>query len=473
MRHFLSSLLLGLTATVAGCAGGDESEGGGRIDEACNAGERRCGVGGAQICLEDGTWSRPRACDANTTCQGGLCVAGCNGCTPGEARCAPEGVQECVAGDGGCGVWMAPEACLGGTICQNGTCGAAPADQPVCAPGETRCAGPGGLVRCADGVFGPTEPCPGGQVCSDGACVAEGSCFDACPEGTVRCLGAPQSQICTRGASGCLEWSAPVDCGAGRRCTEGVGCGDSCQDECGPGDSRCVDGGRQECVAGPDGCQVWGAIQSCDRTQQCTNGQCVGSCQDACMRDQRRCVNGTTVEYCTLVAGCYQWGGAQPCAGGSVCQNGDCFGCSPGSTEDRPCAGGCGGTESRTCQADGSWGAWSGCAGAGGACMPGETRACERCGTQRCTDQCQWGACEGQGVCSPGERGDCNECGFRICDNSCNWPACGNGDGTDWRNCNDCGWQFCCPDGDWCPCAARFPERCGAGESCLEPGVCQ
>lgn len=83
-------------------------------------------------------------------------------------------------------------------------------------------------------------------------------------------------------------------------------------------------------------------------------------------------------------------------------------GCTPGTTEDRPC-GNCG-TETRTCAAGGTWGDFGPCTGEG-ECAPGdvEGRPCEGGAEQRtCETTCTWsayGPCEGG--CASGETEPC------------------------------------------------------------------
>jgi len=76
------------------------------------------------------------------------------------------------------------------------------------------------------------------------------------------------------------------------------------------------------------------------------------------------------------------------CEGAPECIDGRCgtpappTECTPGDPEMRAC-GRCG-TESRTCDGDGSWGAWNACAGEG-ECTPGESD-----GLGRCSATCTW-----------------------------------------------------------------------------------
>ena len=76
--------------------------------------------------------------------------------------------------------------------------------------------------------------------------------------------------------------------------------------------------------------------------------------------------------------------------GQTSCQQCDC---TPGDAESRACTGSCAADETRTCDADCTWGAWSGCAG-GGECVAMTHQNCGVCGFQQCTDTCVWGPCD-------------------------------------------------------------------------------
>jgi hypothetical protein len=142
-------------------------------------------------------------------------------------------------------------------------------------------------------------------------------------------------------------------------------------------------------------------------------------------------------------------------------------GCAPGVTDDRGC-GNCG-VESRTCQGDGTWGAFEPCAGEG-ECSPGdmEGRPCDGGAEQRtCEVTCLWGAygdceggcasgetepcyggpadTEGVGVCTGGTRtctdsvwGDCEGAvlpGYELCSDGLDNDCDGTVDGDD-TNCS-------------------------------------
>ncbi len=484
---------------VIGCAKGD-------TETECLAGQRRCVEGAAQRCTDDGRWTLPQSCPEGSECRTGACVSACgDACLPGVSRCAPEGVQTCTAAEeDGCGVWGPPVPCEGGTVCQSGAC---LDDCAVgCNVGDGRCLGAYAFTTCtADGQcpgWADSNGCPDGEECSGGRCVFEGACSDQCREGELACFDGTNVQRCVRLETGCLDWAEPEACAEGAVCRPGQGCAVACADECGEGETRCFERGRQACVRGPAGCFVWGAVEACEAGTTCAAGDCVESCVDVCELGARRCTaDAASVETCVREGGCTAWGAPLACNAGTACVGkGDCGVCTPGDREERTC-GFCG-NEARTCGGDGQWGDFGECGGqgecragaeeacgncgvrrcgddcrwgpceGGGECRPGESRGCGNCGTQRCNDSCRWGGCDGQGVCAPGSSGACGECGMRSCNGSCQWEGCNNGDGRLFRDCNACGWQFCCPNGNWCNCAAHYPSRCG-GRACVGSGQCQ
>lgn len=473
LRPVRATAPLLLLVGLAGCATGDADPL--RLDDGrpCEPGERRCVARATQTCGPDGLWGVPQGCRSGEGCAEGVCALACQGCTVGEQRCAPEGLQRCVAAEGGCGAWSPPEACGEGGRCIEGVC---VTDCPAaCEPGSRRCLGADAYNICVGGAcpeWAPAEQCPPGEVCSGGLCADPGACTDQCQDGARGCLDAETEVRCVQvDPAACLDWGEPTTCPERTRCRAGSGCVEACVDEgCVAGSWRCTDGGRQRCVVVEPGCHLWGAIEACVGGTTCEDGACVeAACEDTCLEGQRRCGEGG-VETCVRDADCTLWSDAVACPGDTQCAGaGECGVCAPDATESRPC-GNCG-TQTRTCGADGQWGEWSACEG-GGACQPGARDACGNCGTRTCTAECTWGACQGAGPCAPGQTGDCGQCGMRTCNGQCQWGGCNNGDGTTWRRCNQCGWQFCCPNGDWCNCAAHFPDACG-GAQCVGAGTCQ
>lgn len=464
------------TAPDDGAAGA----GGGGAE--CAPGERRCMGETAQVCTGAGFWSLPQNCGGGT-CMDGNCVQSCvEACTPGTARCAPEGLQRCETGPDGCGVWTAPSPCPDPQRCVEGQC-AEEGCQADCSPGARRCVGPTAYTECAGEEcprWQPATDCGEGETCSGGQCVGEGGCEDQCGAGSVVCLDDTQFQRCRPQASGCLDFDPAEMCPPGRRCVLGDGCVDVCDEPaCDLGEVRCFMGGQQTCVEDESGCVVWGAIINCPDGGQCRAGQCEAVCIPACSAGERRCTEGG-VQYCERIDDCEAWGRVEGCPEGTECRgNGDCGECMDGEEESRAC-GQCG-IQNRRCNG-GSWGNWGLC-GNEGVCEAGAVEACgDRCGTRTCTAQCEWSPCQNEGECVAGEESDpgtCGQCGWRVCNAQCQWSQECQRSGADWQRCNDCGWQFCCPDADWCPCAANPGDFGGVcedqGQRCIagSDGVCQ
>lgn len=169
----------------------------------CQPGARRCGAGGAEVCLDDGSGYRQISCAAGASCVAGECVE----CTVGQRRCSVDNrsVEECTrlpredlsagyvpAGDNFDGTCVT-QACEQGP--QGPQCRA-----PACLPGALRCAssttqevcsttGAWTSVACASQPnMGPTAEC------------INGACVDECGE-AVR----------ARSYFGCEYWSAITD----------------------------------------------------------------------------------------------------------------------------------------------------------------------------------------------------------------------------------------------------------------------
>ena len=274
---------------------------------------------------------------------------------------------------------------------------------------ERTCAGEcgSGVERCTDGVWSACDA-PVSCDCEAGAAPRVVSCA----------MCGQQRQICVGG-----RWVDDGACTAGS-CTPGAretgaACGNcgvqsrECQADCTWGAWMCA--GEGECAAG--------SVEP--ETQRC------GLCGTGTQSRMRSC--------------------GMDCRWGSVTPWGACGGdsveCMPGASEtDTQSCGNCGtGTQSRTrtCIATScTWGPWSAfgeCAG-GGACAPGETRACsngDSCGVERCSASCGWGGCE------PRDAGGC----LRI------RPGTSGPAGNNYRCCSltasDQGWQFCLPSCAW------------------------
>lgn len=103
-------------------------------------------------------------------------------------------------------------------------------------------------------------------------------------------------------------------------------------------------------------------------------------------------------------------------------------------TADKTVSRSCGmcGKQEAICEQVGSklqWSEYGPCSGEAGICTPGSTQACGNCGTQTCSNSCNWGGCTGQPAssCSPGAvqytTAGCPGGGYknRTCSLTCGW----------------------------------------------------
>ena len=149
--------------------------------------------------------------------------------------------------------------------------------------------------------------------------------------------------------------------------------------------------------------------------------------------------------------------------------------CTPGETQSQSC-GNCG-SETRTCQQDGTWPSeWGVCTGEG-ECALGSigTRSCGDCGYEirNCTASCTWPAvwsgCISQGECSTGSTTICGNCGIQTCAADCSWGVCAD-EGVcapgaiDTQTCGNCGTQI-----KTCQVSCAWPA---VWESCEGQGAC-
>lgn len=88
------------------------------------------------------------------------------------------------------------------------------------------------------------------------------------------------------------------------------------------------------------------------------------------------------------------------------------------------------GIQEAICLANNAVSDYGACTNENGACVPGSTQACGNCGTQTCSNSCNWGTCSGQpqNSCSPGAKtytaAGCvlpQTYRERTCEDTCTW----------------------------------------------------
>jgi hypothetical protein len=171
--------------------GSDTSSG---CSDRCQLGDKRCGEGGLEECIDSGCaiWGPATPCPAPTMCQPGGTSATCGcpePCPLGGTSCGERGVRDCIV-QNGCRVWGSERTCP--SFCKQTDLGAS---------------------CCGDGVRGPDE------VCDDGVVSATdlGSCN---PE----CTGFYQKKL-IRETSALYTGDLGGAAGADRFCQEELGSG--------------------------------------------------------------------------------------------------------------------------------------------------------------------------------------------------------------------------------------------------------
>lgn len=254
----------------------------------CEPKQMRKDCVGSQIFWFDACGQRGElvlACDANSQCKDGQCVAGqsqgnCGAgnqiCARGERRCVGKLVQDCI--------WDAQKAC---------------------------------------GTWGNPNDCGSGRTCRDGYCKADDSgCPNACAVGTKRCVGVAL-QSCEAGTqAGCGQWGAIQSCPQNQMCVDGIcySIPANCPNSCALGAKRCGPNQSVELCKSTGGqCPAWQVDRQCPTDQVCQGGQCIEPCPQACSDGQQRCV-GAEIQECRREGNCTSWVLAYRCGSLQTCR---------------------------------------------------------------------------------------------------------------------------------------------------------
>ena len=135
-------------------------------------------------------------------------------------------------------------------------------------------------------------------------CVGAGICAECQPSST-RCDSLGQITPC--GATG--QWQSPEAC-VDTTCVETQEGNASCQGDCGPGQTTCLDGDAYDC----DGVGQWSLVAECASDEVCFGGTCV-----ECLTGTKDCIQGVPRECIDSV-----WQSLGSCSSG-VCAVGDCI----------------------------------------------------------------------------------------------------------------------------------------------------
>ncbi len=243
---------------------------------------RTCGEFDGDLCTDWGPRERcpeGSTCDESTGTCGGTCY---DECWWGEQRCWDEfSYVQCGNWDNDpCLEFGQPVRCAPNQVCEpeTGYCTGECWDE--CFWGESYCFDEISYIECGewDGdpctEFGPPFFCPDGTYCDWDLGYCTGECWDECWWDEFYCISEREYIMCGQYDNDpCSEFSEPQRCPRGTRCSEQHrGCvSDTCEDECYPGQSQCldeltyIDCGQYD----DDPCMDWGYPLPCPEGTRC------------------------------------------------------------------------------------------------------------------------------------------------------------------------------------------------------------
>ena len=331
------------------CDDGQCVDDGSGCSDACTEDERTCdGSGSFQVCLEQSNgctdWSNAIDCPSDLSCESGQCVDDdCSDqCTEGAIECVGDDFQVCQEQSSGCTDWSAAVSCPAAMVCEDGGCVSDCSD--ACTEGAMQCAGDDAVEVCQEQSNGCTGwsaaiTCPADFGCDDGSCVSD--CSDECSAGDSQCDG-DDVQVCQEQSNGCMGWTDPIACTGGTSC-DGGSCSTSCTNACSSeGAVQCVDDGSiQACQEQATGCLDWSAPIDCPSGTSCDAGQCLSA--GSCAPNTYQC-NGSDVEVCNAEGTAHLF--VKSCT--ADCDGGVCVGdCEPGTRQ-------CNGDDVEVCNSSGT-----------------------------------------------------------------------------------------------------------------------
>jgi hypothetical protein len=338
----------------AGGGGASDRDGGtatdGGCQNACAAGDQRCGASGLETCVPVGaclTWSSDNACPGRQSCQGTAPLAACKcpttpgDCTGAGKACVNGTLVTCAVDANGCIYQSATTACATAEPCGGAFPSAAcqcPAKPAACTKAGTFCdpSNPKSVVTCAVDAAGclvvaSTTPCT--QPCAGTAGAA--TC-GACPTPPAECTSA--GTLCSGGklekcgldGNGCLASLSTTACPAPTTCAGSL---PDATCACPPVPAACAAGAGNSCSADAtsaitcgmmNGCLVVTNTVACASPQLCAPGTGTCACPTvaACQAGAGAYCDatGTDVVTCAKVNGCLQ-SSSKPCATGLTCAN--------------------------------------------------------------------------------------------------------------------------------------------------------